>query len=76
MSTAQEEPQAARVAFWWTGLSVYVFWNAGTLIGALAGNAIDPEKLASTQHSLPDSWRWSFLIFDTGAVDVPLRSGQ
>ena len=44
MSTAQEEPQAARVAFWWTGLSVYVFWNAGTLIGALAGNAIDPEK--------------------------------
>jgi len=44
MSTAQEEPQAARVAFWWTGLSVYVCWNAGTLIGALAGNAIDPEK--------------------------------
>lgn len=44
MSTAQEEPQVARVAFWWTGLSVYVFWNAGTLIGALAGNAIDPEK--------------------------------
>ena len=44
MSTAQEEPRAARVAFWFTGLSVYVFWNAGTLIGALAGNAIDPEK--------------------------------
>ncbi len=44
MSTAQEEPRAARVAFWCTGLSVYVFWNAGTLIGALAGNAIDPEK--------------------------------
>ena len=34
------------------------------------------ESLASTQHSLPDSWRWSFLIFDTGAVDVPLRSAQ
>ena len=44
MSSAQEEPRAARLAFWCTGLSVYVFWNAGTLTGALAGNAIDPEK--------------------------------
>ncbi len=44
MSTAQERPQAARSAFWWTGGSVYVFWNLGTLIGALAGNAIDPEQ--------------------------------
>lgn len=44
MSTAQERPEAARSAFWWTGASVYLFWNLGTLIGALAGNAIDPEQ--------------------------------
>ena len=25
-----------------TGISVYVFWNTGTLIGALLGTAIDP----------------------------------
>ena len=31
MSTAKKSLGPARVAFWWTGLSVYVFWNAGTL---------------------------------------------
>lgn len=44
MATAQSEPEAIRRAFWVTGLSVYVFWNLGTLIGALAGSAIDPER--------------------------------
>ena len=28
------------------------------------------KSSASTQHFLPDSWRWSFLIFDTGAVEL------
>jgi 4-azaleucine resistance transporter AzlC len=43
MATAQTEPDLQRVAFWCTGISIYVFWNIGTLIGALAGNAIDPK---------------------------------
>jgi 4-azaleucine resistance transporter AzlC len=43
MSSAQDDPEAQRLAFWITGVSVYVFWNLGTLVGALAGNAIDPE---------------------------------
>ena len=43
MSAAQDDPQAQRVAFWVTGVSVYVFWNLGTLVGALAGSAIDPK---------------------------------
>ena len=42
MATAQPTPELRRVAFWITGLSVYVFWNLGTLLGALAGSAIDP----------------------------------
>ena len=44
MATAQSEPSAVRRAFWVTGISVYVFWNLGTLIGALAGSAIDPAR--------------------------------
>jgi predicted branched-subunit amino acid permease len=44
MATSQDEPDLQRLAFWATGLSVYVFWNLGTLIGALAGSAIDPTK--------------------------------
>ena len=42
MSVAQPDPRAQRVAFWFTGATLYFFWNLGTLIGALAGNAIDP----------------------------------
>ena len=43
MATAQTDPRHQRVAFWVTGISLYVLWNLGTLIGALAGSAIDPE---------------------------------
>lgn len=44
MATAQRDPELQRVAFWITGTSIYVFWNLGTLVGALAGNAIDPKR--------------------------------
>ncbi|MBI5090797.1 MAG: AzlC family ABC transporter permease [Actinobacteria bacterium] len=43
MSVAQREPAAQRTAFWITGVCIYVFWNLGTLLGALLGSAIDPE---------------------------------
>jgi len=43
MSAAQTDERHRRTAFWITGGSVYVFWNIGTLIGALAGQAIDPR---------------------------------
>jgi 4-azaleucine resistance transporter AzlC len=43
MSAAQSDPESQRVAFWITGISLYVFWNLGTLLGALAGTAIDPK---------------------------------
>ena len=42
MSLAQREPAQRRAAFWITGVTLYVCWNIGTLIGALAGSAIDP----------------------------------
>lgn len=44
MAAAQDDEQHRRAAFWITGVSVYVFWNLGTLIGALVGSAIDPER--------------------------------
>jgi 4-azaleucine resistance transporter AzlC len=43
MSAAQADPESQRAAFWITGISLYVFWNVGTLLGALAGTAIDPR---------------------------------
>ncbi|WP_354700656.1 AzlC family ABC transporter permease [Paraconexibacter sp. AEG42_29] len=46
MARAQDTPEDARFAFLATGVSVFVCWNAGTLIGALAGSGLgDPRDL-------------------------------
>jgi 4-azaleucine resistance transporter AzlC len=44
MAVAQDDPAHRRAAFWVTGMSIYLFWNTGTLIGAELGTAIDPAK--------------------------------
>lgn len=45
VATAQRDPELARAGFWWTGVGVFVLWNAFTLVGALVGNAIgDPRR--------------------------------
>ncbi|MFT3853626.1 MAG: AzlC family ABC transporter permease [Ilumatobacteraceae bacterium] len=44
MAMGQRDERMRRLAFWITGTAVFVFWNLGTLVGALAGRAVDPEK--------------------------------
>lgn len=45
MSVTRSTTVDARTGFWWAGLSVFVLWNAFTLVGALAGNALgDPSR--------------------------------
>ena len=48
MGLAQDETayegQASRLAFWATGLSVYVLWNLATFIGAVSVSAIGDPK--------------------------------
>jgi 4-azaleucine resistance transporter AzlC len=45
MALGQADPRHAARAFWVTGVSVFVFWNLGTLAGALGGDALgDPER--------------------------------
>ncbi|QXC59713.1 AzlC family ABC transporter permease [Aquihabitans sp. G128] len=44
MASAQRTPADRRRGFWLAGASVFVFWNLGTLLGALGGDAIgNPE---------------------------------
>ena len=46
MSVAQEEPRFARLAFWSTGWSVFVWWNLATLVGAVGAEALaSPQDL-------------------------------
>ena len=43
MSEAQPVPEVSQEVFWVTGISVFVFWNAGTLVGVFAGQVVgDP----------------------------------
>jgi predicted branched-subunit amino acid permease len=45
MARAQHDPVSSRQAFLATGVSVWICWNAGTLIGAVAGGGIgDPRS--------------------------------
>ena len=46
MARAQDDAAAAHRAFLATGLSVFLFWNLGTLAGAIAGSGLgDPRRL-------------------------------
>jgi 4-azaleucine resistance transporter AzlC len=46
MARAEDDARAARLAFVATGVSVWLFWNAGTLAGALVGSGLgDPRAL-------------------------------
>ncbi|MDR3201850.1 MAG: AzlC family ABC transporter permease, partial [Bifidobacteriaceae bacterium] len=44
VAAAQTDRDAARAGFWWAGAGVFVLWNALTLVGALAGNAMGDPK--------------------------------
>ncbi len=44
MATAAPAPLAG-LAFWATGASVYVFWNAATLLGAVGAGVVDAGAL-------------------------------
>jgi predicted branched-subunit amino acid permease len=46
MAISRDSPRAARLAFWATGLSVFVCWNLATLVGAFGVGLLgDPRAL-------------------------------
>jgi 4-azaleucine resistance transporter AzlC len=45
MASAQPRAEDRLGAFLWTGISLWICWNVGTLVGALAGDSIgDPAR--------------------------------
>ncbi len=53
MATAQEGRRAREEAFWLTGVAMFVFWNAGTLLGAVAGDAIGHPEVWGLDAAFP-----------------------
>jgi len=45
MAVAQSGRRAGRYAFWATGVTLYLLWTLGTLVGALVGGGIDTSAL-------------------------------
>lgn len=45
-ATSHADPRRARRAYWLVGGTLFVLWNVGTLLGALAGSVVpDPDRL-------------------------------
>jgi predicted branched-subunit amino acid permease len=44
VSTSRDNPKDRRLGFWLTGVSVFVFWNTATILGAILGSQIGDPK--------------------------------
>ena len=55
LAVAQPTPELGRAAFYACGCSLFVAWNAGTLIGALAGGEIADPSVLGLDAAFPAS---------------------
>jgi predicted branched-subunit amino acid permease len=53
MAIARESEREGRFAFWVTGVALFILWNLGTLIGALATHAIPDPKVLGLDAAPP-----------------------
>lgn len=54
MAIGQEpDEELVRTAFWWTGLSVFVFWNLATMLGAVGADALDDPAVVGLDAAAP-----------------------
>lgn len=49
----EDDVRARRLAFWATGLAVFVLWNVATLVGALAGTALGDPRTFGLDAAVP-----------------------
>lgn len=53
MALGQTAESDARLAFWATGLSVFVMWNVASIVGALGARALPDPKVAGLDAAAP-----------------------
>lgn len=56
MSIAQDDDVARSEAFWFTGISLFVCWNLGTMVGVLVGDAIGDPNVWGLDAAFPASF--------------------
>jgi predicted branched-subunit amino acid permease len=82
----RDNDRQSRLGFWFTGLSVFVFWNLATLIGALGAQALSDPKVLGLDAAAPaafvallaprmqtrQTWALALLAALVAVVSVPL----
>ncbi|GII23633.1 AzlC family ABC transporter permease [Planosporangium mesophilum] len=53
MAVGRDSPRAARLGFWSTGLSVFVLWNLGTLLGGLGAQSLSNPEVLGLDAAVP-----------------------
>jgi predicted branched-subunit amino acid permease len=53
MAVVRTSRPAARLAFWSTGLAVFVLWNLATVIGAFAADALHDPRVLGLDAAAP-----------------------
>lgn len=53
MSLGRKSDRANRLGFWATGISVYILWNLGTLLGALGAQALSNPRAVGLDAAAP-----------------------
>jgi predicted branched-subunit amino acid permease len=56
MAIARDAESESRFAFWVTGLFLFIFWNLGTFIGALATSALPDPKVLGLDAAPPAAY--------------------
>ena len=81
MAFAREDPQEARLAFWWTGVAIYVGWNLATVLGALGASAFGEPETLGLDAAVPAAFLallwprlegWTERLVALGAVAITL----
>ena len=71
VSTSRNSTQEQRSGFWLTGLSVFVFWNLATILGAMLGEVLSDPKvfgLDAAAAAALFALVWPRLQHSTGAM--------
>jgi predicted branched-subunit amino acid permease len=53
MAVGRDSGRAARLGFWATGLSVFVLWNLGTLLGGLGAQSLSDPRVLGLDAAAP-----------------------
>ena len=56
MAIARDNAVESRQAFWATGIAIFILWNLGTLIGALATHAVPNPKVLGLDAAPPAAY--------------------